>query len=78
VKILDRLPYSSDPMFVPAPGESVRVKPYQIVVTVSVSPRELLLTRNRLYTAIDPERLRVSLRTPDWGTKVLRLFGRWL
>ena len=37
MKILDRLPYSADASFVAAPGTSVRVKPYQIVVAVSVS-----------------------------------------
>jgi hypothetical protein len=37
VRINDRLPYSSDATFVAAPGESVRVKPYQIVVAASVS-----------------------------------------
>jgi len=42
VKILDRLPYFSDPTSVRAPGESVRVKPYQIIVYVSVSLPALL------------------------------------
>jgi hypothetical protein len=36
VKILDRLPYSSEATFVSAHGGSVRVKPYQIVVAVSL------------------------------------------
>jgi hypothetical protein len=37
VKILDRLPYSADATLVAAPGASVRVKPNQMVVDVSVS-----------------------------------------
>lgn len=41
MKILDRLPYSSDAAFVTAPIGSVRVKPYQIVVAVSVSLQAL-------------------------------------
>ena len=181
VKILDRLPYVSDPTFVRAPGEGVRVKPYQIVVYVSVSLQALVewdprtpsfpaildtgnnhnlsirkgqlrqwaglqpealpiigvireraqriplhfasawlhrnlpgqralkdrephplkleegiaiypddvgprlpilglraLTQNQLSTAIDSERTRLDLRTPDWATTVLRLVGRFL
>jgi hypothetical protein len=181
MKILDRLPYSSGAAFVSAPGESVRVKPYQIVVEVSVnlqalmewdphmpgfpaildtgnnhnlsnSRRHLLrwaglqpealrivgairerqqqiplhaasvwlhksrpgerasreqephplklqqgiavypddigprlpvlglraLTQNQLHVAIDPERLRVNLRTPGWSTTILGWFGRLL
>jgi hypothetical protein len=181
LKILDRLPYFSDATSVPAPGERVRVKPHQIIVSVSIGLRELLewdprtpsfpaildtgnnhnlsirkehllrwaglqsvalriigamrerqqriplhsasvwlhsnqpgertlrdqkphslkleegiaiypddigprlpilglraLTQNQLYTAIDPERMHVSLRTPDLGTKILRVFGRFL
>src|SRR5262249_51123477 len=42
VKILDRVPYSSEATFVSAPGGTVRVKPYQIVVVVSVSLPALL------------------------------------
>jgi hypothetical protein len=42
VKILDRLPYFSHPTFVRAPGESVRIKPYQIVVYVSVGLQALV------------------------------------
>jgi hypothetical protein len=41
VKILDRLPSFSDPTFVPAPGESVRVKPYQIITTGAPHARTL-------------------------------------
>ena len=181
MKIVDRLPYFSDPTFVRAPGESVRVKPYQIIVYVSVSLQALLewdprtpsfpaildtgnnhnfsirheqlrrwaglqpealpiigvmrerqqriplhsaavwlhrnlpgeralkdqephplkleegiaiypddigprlpilglraLTQNQISTAIDPERTRVDLRTPDWRTRILRLVGRFL
>jgi hypothetical protein len=181
VKILDRLPYSSDPTVVSAPGGRVRVKPYQIVVAVSVSLQTLrewdrrmprfpaildtgnnhnlsisrghllrwaglqpealpiigaarerqqriplhaasvwlhrnrpgertlrdqephplkleegiaiypddigprlpvlglrALTRNQLHVAIDPERMRVSLRTADWSTKIVGWFGRSL
>ncbi len=36
------------------------------------------LTQNQLHVAIDPEQMRVSLRTPDWGTKIPRWFARWL
>lgn len=181
MKILDRLPYSSEATFVCAPGGSVRVKPYQIVVAISVSlqamgewdpriprypaildtgnnhnlsisrghllrwaglqaealqiigairerqqriplhaasvwlhrnrpgeqamrdqaPVPLMLeegvavypddigprlpvlglralTQNQLHLAIDPESMRVNVRTPDWGTKILRCFGRLL
>jgi hypothetical protein len=181
VKILDRLPYSSDATFVSAPGASVRVKPYQIVVAVSIgleaqvewdprmprfpaildtgnnhnlsiSRRHLLrwaglqtealriigairerqqriplhaasvwlhrnrpgeravtdqephplkleegiavypddigprlpvlglraLTQNQLHVAINPERMRVNRRTPDWSNKILGWFGRFL
>jgi hypothetical protein len=181
VKILDCFPYSSDARFVSAPGGGVQVKPYQIVVAVSVSlpamgdwdasmPRfpaildtgnnhnlsisrghllrwaglqpEALrvlgamrerqqriplhaasvwlhrnrpgeqalrhrepvplkleegiaiypddigprlpvlglgaLTHNQLHVAIDPERMRVNIRTPDWSTKILGWFGRVL
>jgi hypothetical protein len=42
VKILDRWPYSTDATFVSAPAGSARVKPYQIVVAVSVSLQALL------------------------------------
>ncbi len=179
MKILDRLPYSSDATFVSAPRGSMRVKPYQIVAAISVSLQALLewdphtprfpaildtgnnhnlsisrghllrwaglqpealriigairerqqrislhaasvwlhrnrpgeralrdqephplklqqgiavypddigprlpvlglraLTQNQLHLAIDPERMRVNLRTPDWGTKILGWFGR--
>jgi hypothetical protein len=179
VKILDRLPYSSGPTVVFAPGGTVRVKPYQIVVAVSiglqaererdprvpafpaildtgnnhnlsVSQGHLLrwaglqsdalqiigairerqhriplhvasvwlhrnrpgertvrvqephplkleegiaiypddiaprlpvlglraLMRSQPHVAIDPERMRVNLRTPDWSTKILGWFGR--
>ena len=41
MKILDRFPYSADATFVSAPGGSVRVKPYQIMVAVSVSLQTL-------------------------------------
>lgn len=181
MKILDRLPYSSEATFVFAPGGSVRVKPYQIVVAVSVGLQALgewdprmphfpaildtgnnhnlsitrghllrwaglqaealriigairerqqriplhaasvwlhrnrpgeqamrdqepvplnleegiavypddlgprlpvlglrALTQNQLHVAIDPERMRVNLRTPDWGLKILGWFGRLL
>jgi hypothetical protein len=181
VKILDRVPYSSEATFVSAPGGTVRVKPYQIVVVVSVSLPALLewdprmprvpaildtgnnhnlpisrehllrwaglqpealrisgamrdsqqriplhaasvwlqknrpgeralreqephplklqqgiavypddigprlpvlglraLTENQLQVAIDPVRMRVNVRSPDWGTKVLSWLGRWL
>jgi hypothetical protein len=37
VKLLNRLPYFTDPRFVAAPGGSVRVKAHQIVIQVSVS-----------------------------------------
>jgi len=36
------------------------------------------LTQNQVHVAIDPERMRVSLRTPDWTTKILGWFGRLL
>ncbi len=36
------------------------------------------LTQNQLHVAIDPERKRLSLHTPDWSTKVLGWFGRLL
>jgi hypothetical protein len=36
------------------------------------------LTQNQLSTTIDPERTCLDLRTPDWGTKILRLVGRFL
>jgi hypothetical protein len=178
VKILDRFPYSSEATFVSAPGGRVEVKPYQIVVVISVSLQALLewdphaprfpaildtgnnhnlsisrghlvrwaglqpealriigavrerqqriplhaasvwlhknrpteramsdqepqplnlqegiavysddfgprlpvlglraLTQNQLHLAIDPERMRVNLRTPDWSTKILGWFG---
>ena len=181
MKILDRLPYSSDATFVSAPGGSVRVKPYQIVVAISVSLQALrewdphtprfpaildtgnnhnlsisrghllrwaglqaealqiigairerqqriplhaasvwlhrnrpgeqamtdqepvplmleegiavypddigprlpflglrALTQNQLHVAIDPESMRANVRTPDWGTKILRCFRRLL
>ena len=181
MKILDRVPYSSEATFVSAPGGTVRVKPYQIVVVVSVSLPALLewdprtpcfpaildtgnnhnlsitrgrllrwaglqpealrisgamrdsqqriplhaasvwlqknrpgeralreqephplklqqgiavypddigprlpvlglraLTQNQLHVAIDPEQMRVSLRNPGWGTRILRWFGRLL
>jgi hypothetical protein len=181
VKILERLPYSGDATLVSAPGASVRVKPYQIVVAVSVSLQALrewdprmpgfpaildtgnnhslsisrghllrwaglqpealriigamrerqqriplhaasvwlhrnrpgervlkdqephplklqqgiavypddigprlpvlglrALTQNQLHLAIDPERMSVSIRTPDWSTKILGWFGRLL
>ena len=39
MKILDRLPYSSEATFVSPPGGNVRVKPYQILVAVSVACR---------------------------------------
>ncbi len=181
VKILDRLPYSSGPTVVSASGGTVRVKPYQIVVAISVGlqaerewdsrvpafpaildtgnnhnlsvsqghllrwaglqseslriigairerqhriplhaasvwlhrnrpgertlrdqePQPLnleegiaiypddigprlpvlglrALTRNQLHLAVDPERMRVSLRTPDWSTSVLYWFGQLL
>jgi hypothetical protein len=41
VKILDRLPYSSDPTVVSVPGGRVRVKRYQIVVDVGISLQAL-------------------------------------
>jgi hypothetical protein len=181
VKILNRLPYSSEATFIAAPGGSVRVKPYQIVVEVSVSLQALLkwdphtprfpaildtgnnhnlsisrghllrwaglqaealrvigairereqriplhaasvwlhknqpderasreqephplkllqgiaiypddigprlpvlglraLTQNQIHVAIDPERMHVNLRTPDWSTNIFGLFGRLL
>jgi len=181
VKILDRLPYSSEATFVSAPGGSVRVKPYQILAAISVSLQALAewdprtprfpaildtgnnhnlsisrghllrwaglqaealqiigairerqqrillhaaavwlhsnlpgeqamrdqepvplmleegvavypddigprlpvlglraLTQNQLHVAIDPERMRVNVRTPDWSTMILRWFGRLL
>lgn len=42
MKILDRLPYSTEPLTVDVRGEAVRVKPYQIIVQVSVSIRGLM------------------------------------
>jgi len=33
------------------------------------------LTRNRIHLAIDTERMRASLRTPDWSTKITGWFG---
>jgi hypothetical protein len=181
VKILDRLPYSADATFVAAPGSSVPVKPYQIIVVVSIGLQTLrewdpripgfpaildtgnnhnlsisrghllrwaglqpealrtigairerqqriplhaasvwlhknrpgerasreqephplnlqqgiavypddigprlpvlglrALTQNQLHVAIDPERMGVNLRTPDWNTEILRWFGRLL
>ncbi len=39
VKILDRLPYFTEPTLVQVGAETVRVKPYQIVVQVSVTLR---------------------------------------
>jgi hypothetical protein len=181
VKILDRLPYSAEATFVSVPGGSVRVKPYQIVVAVSVNLQALpewdprmprfpaildtgnnhnlsitsghllrwadlqpealrilgairerqqrvslhaasvwlhrnrpgeqtvrdqmphplkleegiaiypddtgtrlpvlglrALTRNQLHVAFDPERMRVNLRTPDWGTKIVGWVARLL
>ena len=181
MKILDRVPYSSGAAIVSAPGAggSVRVKPYQIVVTISLGLQTLLewdprmprfpaildsgnnhnlsisrglllrwagfqpealriigaiserqqriplhsasvwlhrnrpgerdvgdqephplkleegiavypddigprlpvlglraLTQNQLHVAIDPEQMRVNLRTPDWSTKILGWLGR--
>jgi len=37
VKILDRLPYSHEPVTLAVRGDAVKVKPYQIVVWVSIS-----------------------------------------
>ena len=42
MKILDRLPYSPYPITVDVRGEAVRIKPYQIIVQVSVSLSTLL------------------------------------
>ena len=36
------------------------------------------LTQNQLHVAIDPERMRVNLRTPGWSTTILGWFGRLL
>jgi hypothetical protein len=36
------------------------------------------LTQNQLHVAIDPERMRVSIRTPDWSTKTVGWLGRLL
>ncbi len=37
MKILNRLPYSSEPTTINLRGEAVRVRPYQIVVWVSLN-----------------------------------------
>src|SRR5438094_85862 len=42
VKILDRLPYSSEPTTVSVRDEAVRVRPYQIVVWVSLNLRQVM------------------------------------
>jgi hypothetical protein len=36
------------------------------------------LTQNRLHLTLDPERLRVDLRTKGIGTTLLRALGRFL
>jgi hypothetical protein len=36
------------------------------------------LTQNQLHVAIDPERMWVNLRTPDWRTRILGWFERML
>ena len=59
MKILDRLPYFSDPTFVRLPILGLRA-----------------LTQNQLQLTIDTERMRVNLRTKDFGTKILRVLGR--
>jgi hypothetical protein len=42
VKLLNRLPYSAEPTTVNLRGEAVRVRPYQIVVWVSLNVRHVV------------------------------------